>query len=223
MKLVKKIVSWFLKFIAGIVFLLIFYLLMAFVLTLIPVNSNFKEADNGTIVYVSSNGVHVNLIIPSKSASYNWTGQFNANNSYQYLAFGWGDRDFYMNTPTWSDLKFSTTFKAAFLPTSSVIQVYGLKKAPTISENTRKINLSDKQFKILSEYIYHSFQLDDNGRPVELFPKTSEYTFYKYYQAKGKYSMFFTCNNWANKGLKKAGVKNAVWAPFDKSVLYHLN
>ncbi|NJO90589.1 MAG: DUF2459 domain-containing protein, partial [Chloroflexia bacterium] len=46
---------------------------------------------------------------------------------------------------------------------------------------------------------------------------------YKYFQAKGKYSLFFTCNNWANRGLKKAGVKNAVWAPFDKSVLYHLH
>ena len=32
----------------------------------------------------------------------------------EYLAFGWGDKGFYLDTPEWSDLKASTAFKAAF-------------------------------------------------------------------------------------------------------------
>lgn len=33
---------------------------------------------------------------------------------FNYIAFGWGDKGFYLDTPTWADLKFSTAFKAAF-------------------------------------------------------------------------------------------------------------
>ncbi len=208
---------------AGIVSLVLLYLIFAIILTLIPVNSNFKECKDGTAVYVSTNGVHINLIIPSQSHSYNWTNQFNSDNSYKYLAFGWGDQEFYMNIPTWADFKISTALKAAFIPTPSVIQVYGLKNAPLISQNARKLNLSDEQLKILSDYIYNSFQLDSIRMPIELFPETAEYSFYKYYKAKGKYTLFFTCNNWAGEGLKNTGVKSGVWTPFDKSVLYHLN
>lgn len=36
------------------------------------------------------------------------------NTTLPYLAIGWGDKGFYLNTPTWADLKFSTAFKAAF-------------------------------------------------------------------------------------------------------------
>ena len=223
MKFARKIVSWILKCLAGIISLVILYLITAFILTFIPENSDFKESKDGTVVYVSSNGVHINLIIPSKSFFYDWANQFDSNNSYKYLAFGWGDEDFYINTPTWPDLKVSTALKAAFIPTPTVIQVYGLRTAPTISKHTRKLSLSNTQLKLLSDYIYNSFQMDENGMAMELFPEIVEYSSYNYFKAKGKYSLFFTCNNWASRGLKKAGVKNAVWAPFDKSVLHHLN
>lgn len=36
------------------------------------------------------------------------------NTDFNYIAFGWGDKGFYLDTPTWADLKFSTAFKAAF-------------------------------------------------------------------------------------------------------------
>jgi len=219
-KLIRKIISWFLKLLTGIISLLILYLLIALILTLIPVNSDFEESDNGTDIFISSNGVHINIIIPTSN---NWIEQFNPNKKYKYHAFGWGDQEFYMSTPNWSDLKVSTALSAAFLPSQTVIQVYGLRKTPRITKNTRKLRLSEEQFEILSHYIYHSFQLNEENEPSEIFSENDESVFYKYYQAKGKYSLFFTCNNWANRGLKKAGIKNAVWAPFDKSVLYHLN
>ena len=168
MKFARKFVSWILKILAGIISLAILYLIVATILTLIPVNSNFKENKDGTNVYVSTNGVHVNLIIPSQSGLYNWTNQFNSENSYRYLAFGWGDKEFYMNVPTWAEFKISTALRAVFIPTSSVIQVYGLKNVPLTSKNTRKLNLSDEQLKILSDYIYEYFQLDSTRMPIAL-------------------------------------------------------
>jgi uncharacterized protein (TIGR02117 family) len=222
LKTLKKIGIIVLKTIAGIVGLAVLYLIVAIILGLIPVNSNFKNQSSGTQVWVSSNGVHTNIIMPANSKVINWTSFLKVDKEYQYLAFGWGDQDFYMNTPTWADLKFGTAFKALFWPTNTVIQVYGLKSKPSISKRTKKLILSDNQADGLNTYIFESFNLNSDGSPIELMPENGFDDLYKYYKAKGKYTLFFTCNNWTSRGLKRTGVKNALWAPFDKSVLYHL-
>jgi len=41
-----------------------------------------------------------------------------------------------------------------------------------------------------------------------------------FYEARGRYHMFFTCNTWANNALKKSGLPAALWAPFDKGIFY---
>lgn len=222
MKIIRKIFSLLLKILAGFFFLILLYLVTAIILTLIPVNTDFNDFPAGTEVFVNSNGVHTDIIIPSHSLQYDWTEKLGFDKNLKFLAFGWGDKEFYMNTPQWSDIKISIAFKAAFLPTPSVMQVYGLRNEPEVSKNTKKITISDCQLKIISDYIYASFYLDKNGHTIRIQSDNSG-DFYKYYESKGKYSLFFTCNNWVNKGLKRTGVKNSVWAPFDKSVLYHLN
>ncbi|MFM7854609.1 MAG: DUF2459 domain-containing protein [Flammeovirgaceae bacterium] len=40
-----------------------------------------------------------------------------------------------------------------------------------------------------------------------------------FYEAKGTYNLFFTCNTWVNEGLKKAGLKACLWTPFDSGLL----
>jgi hypothetical protein len=45
-----------------------------------------------------------------------------------YLAFGWGDKGFYLNTPEWADLKVSTALNAAFGLSSSAIHSTFYKK-----------------------------------------------------------------------------------------------
>ena len=39
----------------------------------------------------------------------------------RYVAIGWGDRGFYVDTPTWADLKLSTLCNALFVPSESVL------------------------------------------------------------------------------------------------------
>ena len=46
----------------------------------------------------------------------------------RYIAIGWGDKGFYLDTPTWADLKFSTAFKAAFWLGNSAIHTTFIKK-----------------------------------------------------------------------------------------------
>ncbi|MDK7354048.1 DUF2459 domain-containing protein, partial [Rothia aeria] len=40
-----------------------------------------------------------------------------------------------------------------------------------------------------------------------------------FYEANGKYSIFYTCNTWTNNVLKKAGLKASFWAAFDDGLM----
>jgi uncharacterized protein (TIGR02117 family) len=222
MKLIKKICVILLKTIFGIILFIISYVLVAIMTTLIPVNTKYQMPDSGQAIWISSNGVHTNFVVPMSSKILSWGNFINTREECQYLAIGWGDKEFYMNTPTWKDLKFGTALKAAFWPTDAVLQVYCMESPPSESRNTVKIFLTNNQAKKLNTYIYASFDLNKDGSLKEMIPERGPDKYYKYYSAKGKYSIFFTCNNWTSRGLKLSGIRNSLWAPFDKSVLYHL-
>ncbi|HXU27639.1 MAG TPA: DUF2459 domain-containing protein, partial [Bacteroidia bacterium] len=41
-----------------------------------------------------------------------------------------------------------------------------------------------------------------------------------FYEAVGVYGLFYTCNTWANNGLKYCGQKACLWTPFEKGIFY---
>jgi hypothetical protein len=43
------------------------------------------------------------------------------------------------------------------------------------------------------------------------------------YEAVGSYHAFNTCNLWTNRVFKQIGVKTALWSPFTKDIVYHLD
>ena len=60
--------------------------------------------------------------------------------------------------------------------------------------------------------------MDQNGNKILLIGKG--YTTYdEFYEAKGNYSCFKTCNSWVNSALKESNLKACYWTPFDFSVL----
>jgi len=214
----KIILNTFLFIAAGT----LLYLLLAVLFTLIPVNSGFLESKEGTEIFINTNGVHTNIVLPAKTEILDWNTYLQLKEHYKYLAFGWGDKDFYLNTPSWEDLKLSTAFKAAFVPTKTIMQVYGYSYKPKESKTIIKLKLNDEQFQKINDFVIQSFERDVNNQITEIKANNKYYFKEKFYLAKGTYSLFKNCNNWTNKGLKQAGIKNALWAPFDKSVMYHL-
>jgi len=211
-----------LKSLLYVISAILLFLLLTALCTIIPVNSNYEESKEGTEIYISTNGVHTNIILPAKTDFLNWGEYLQINGSYKYFEFGWGDKEFYLNTPTWDDLEISTAIKAAFLPTKTIMQVSGYKQIPQISKKTVKIIANDVQFQKITTFVAGSFKQNGKNRTIKITPN-SKYSFNeKFYQANGTYHLFNTCNNWTNKGLKQAGIKNALYATFDKSVMYHL-
>jgi uncharacterized protein (TIGR02117 family) len=134
------------------------------------------------------------------------------------VAFGWGDRNFYLKTPEWSDLTFTVAFKALFLKSNTAMHV---TLYPRKINSWKQLPLCDEQLMALIDYINNSFAEDENGKLVKM-DFEGYHQFDSFFEAKGSFSLFKTCNVWVNSALKEAEVRTAVWTPIDFGVLYHI-
>lgn len=224
---------------ATIVGLLLFYLLCALI-GLIPVNNQFREPETGQTIYVYSGEVHSDLILPVVSEIVDWRDHFTASDYKSSIAYsshvsiGWGDRGFYLETPTWSDFKLSVAAKAMLLPSRTVLHVRYQGK-PRELDNQRKVVITDEQYRRLVDYILASAKKEsdnnDSNEPMagnKLFSKPKRIACDTYgprssfYEATGTYHAFNTCNCWAGNGLKQAGVRVPCFSPFPKAILRYL-
>jgi uncharacterized protein (TIGR02117 family) len=220
-----KVISWTLIFIEVIVLCPILYLLMAFCLSGIPANSNFKQCEKDAVeIYLRTNGVHTDLVVPIRNEIKDWTKLVNpvftksTDTAVNYAAFGWGDKGFYLETPEWSDLKFSTAFNALFFLSSTAMHVT-FYKGMAENEACKKICISKTDYHKLAAYIEASFE-KENGTSL-LIAGASYFDHDLFYEAKGTYNLFRTCNTWTNSALKSAGLRACIWTPFDQGIFYH--
>ena len=205
----------FLKIIGYVLLIPVTYLLISMVLTYIPVSEKTEGAQKKHIIYLTTNGVHSDIILPKKLiASPLLKGQI-YHPKEQFFAFGWGEENFYINTPTWGDLTFSTAFRAAFLKSKTLVHVtrYRSKRDKWIA-----VSVTDIQLKKLNAYILGAFNEDENEKQVV---EGATYTPDRdnFYRAKGNYMFYNTCNTWANTALKESDMKASLWTPFDFGVL----
>lgn len=222
----KKILLKILKAIGVILAILILYVGLAYLIPFIPVKAE-ETSDPKTIeAYILTNGVHTDLVVPVKTKFIDWSNKIpfadtkGQKTDYQYASFGWGDKGFYLDTPTWADLKFSTAFNAAFWLSSSAMHVTYYKTMKE-GEDCKKIMLTDKQYQSLVNYIDDRFDKDTKGQYMLVKTDAVYGDNDAFYDAKGSYSFAYTCNTWANNGLKKAGQKAALWSPTDFGIFQH--
>ncbi|HRE79016.1 MAG TPA: TIGR02117 family protein [Flavobacterium sp.] len=225
MKIVKLTFKLLLKFVLSIILLLLIYGISAVIFSIIPVNKNQSENAKEYEIYIKSNGVHTDLVLPIKTDLKDWSEKIkfekikSKDSTHQFLAFGWGDKGFYLDTPEWSDLKFSTAFNAAFNLGTSAMHTTFYKQIQE-NESCVKIEISKEQYQKLITFIEASFQYDTNGNPI-FIDATTYGKNDSFYEAHRTYNLFYTCNTWANQALKKANMKAAFWTPADKGIFYH--
>lgn len=222
---IKKIAKVILKLVLGFVAFILLYLLSAFLFSVWTVK---KEAttSNDVAIYILTNGDHTDIVVPVKNDITDWSKEISYQNTAgrdttgQYLAIGWGDKGFYLNTPTWADLKFSTAFKAAFALSTSAIHATYYQSMPE-SNDCKKIMISNDQYKRLIAFVDSSFKRDAAGNVINIKTNATYGKTDAFYEAKRKYNMFYTCNTWANNALKASGQTACVWTPFDRGIFYH--
>lgn len=211
MKIVSKILKW------GLYILLIpiTYLLVSLILSLITIDRTVSDKVFEKTIYLSTNGVHLNIVIPKKDLDSLLLSGIKHKQTEKYLSFGWGDENFYINTPTWADLTFNNAFRALFLQSTTLMHVtrYKEKRSDWV-----EIKVSESEFNKLNAYLRNTFENDKNGMKIIL--ENKGYTAIDdFYRAKGSYSFFKTCNSWVNQGFKESGLKSCLWTPFDFGLL----
>lgn len=221
----KKIFRILLKTLGVLVLLIVVYLLAVVLLPLIPVNKQKEKPNDQITAYILTNGVHTDIVVPVKSEAIDWStfvpfSDTKSKKEYKYIAFGWGDKGFYLDTPEWKDLKFSTAFNAAFWLGDSAMHTTFYDKM-TLGEDCKKVNISLEEYQKLIVYIKQSFDLDKNNK-VELIKTDAVYgDSDSFYEAKGSYSLFFTCNTWAASALKAAKKAAPLWTATQQGIFRH--
>jgi uncharacterized protein (TIGR02117 family) len=204
------------------------YLTAALVLTIIPVNVGWHEASAGIRIFVGTNGVHTWILVPTVSPDMDWRPLVPGKDlkdprwgDGDYVGFGYGNREVYLNTPTWSDLKPGDVFAAAFGAGSSLIHAdhdHNPKPEPA----QRPITLTRDEYRRLVAYIRASFRYDAAGRTIPI-PGRGYGPSDAFYEATGAYTALHTCNEWVGAALRAAGVRTGLWTPFSASVMWRLD
>lgn len=191
---------------------------MVFLLSVMSTSPTDVDCLSTQNIYVSTNGVHLDLIVPVECIKgADWAGVKLPSDT-KFVSFGWGDQGFYLETPTWDDLRFSVAAKALFWRSKTAMHLTYYRGR---GSNWEQVPLCSGQMTDLLLYIRQSFEDTPSGSPI-LLPGMGYGTRDDFYEGKGSYSILRTCNNWANQGLKKAGVKTSIWSPLDKGMLYQI-
>jgi uncharacterized protein (TIGR02117 family) len=203
--------------VVGIVLLLpVLYALAALVGALIPSNAGWTPPERGIRIYIEDNGIHTGIVVPAPG----WEDIVQPQDlrdpryaRHAWRSFGWGDRAFYIETPTWWDLRPATVIRAAFGSSSTVMHVDAIAE-PRPGPNVRALTLRPEEYARLIAFIRASFA---GGAAIPGY-----YDYDAFYPARGRYDAGRTCNAWVSEALRHAGVRTGAWTPLSASVMLSL-
>ena len=204
------------------------YFLAALVLGLVPANVSWREPERGVTIYVRTNGVHTWIVMPKVNAIMDWRpfapGEHLRDPRWanaDHIAVGYGNREFYLNTPSWGDLTVHRAFHAAFGGGPTLLHVEHDHR-PSPDEWQRPITITPDQYRLLAHYVAARFQRDPGGATIPLIGRGYN-DWDMFYEANGGYSFVFTCNEWTGRALRAAGIRIGVWTPLSQSIMWRLD
>jgi hypothetical protein len=172
------------------------YLAAAGLLSQLAVNANWREPPQGITIFIQTNGVHTGIVLPDGPG--------------HWRAFGWGDRDFYLNTPTWRAMRPGTIISALIGSGHSVLHVDRLRDFAA-DENWRPLRVRPAEYARIRAFIAATRApgpvIPGYGRDDDFHP------------ARGRYNAFHTCNSWVGAALTAGGVRTARWTPFSDGIM----
>jgi uncharacterized protein (TIGR02117 family) len=224
----RRALVWTLRIVAGIVALPLLYFAAALFLGLVPANVSFRQPAEGITIYVRSNGVHTDIVMPKFNAEMDWRPYADPAHlrdprwgQADHVAIGYGNREFYLNTPTWADLSLGTAFRAMLGGGTTLLHVEHIDR-PRTEAMQRPIRLAPDQYRRLVGFIRERFKLGPDGRPIPV-PDGGYGSYDAFYEANGGFSAILNCNEWTGRALRTAGVRMGLWTPMEQSVMWRLD
>lgn len=199
------------------------YLIAAIIGSLAPRNPGWDDAGEGVTIFVRTNGVHADIVVPASAAGADLyrlvppTDIRDPRRAGGWVAFGWGQREFYLETPRWAEVTVENALRS-IVGGDALMHVEHLGQ-PAISQQTRTIRMEPGAYRRLVASIERYFVLDPSGRTMALRGRgygPSDI----FYEARGRYSALKTSNQWTSDRLAEAGVEAGVWTPFAQGILW---
>ena len=194
------------------------FALAAWIGSSIPRNGDWREPENGIEIMVETNGVHTALVLPLTTAEKDWRAEFPATDvaasyrPYTHVSISWGEREVFLNTPTWWDLSPKTVARIVGFGGEGLLHIAHYVR-PVPSEDTRPLRLTRDQYRRLVAAIERSLPQGPKVRYDGYGPQDV------FYEAPGRYTMTNTCNQWTSNTLARAGVRTGWWTPFAGGVM----
>lgn len=138
----------------------------------------------------------------------------------EWLVFGWGGRSFYLETPTWAELRPGPALRALTLDRAAMhVSVAGAIE-PGL-DGVLALDLADASFERLMQGIEAGFLFEENGKPI-LIEGGSYGEYDLFYEGTGWFNALFGCNQWTAAALRTAGLRTGWWNPLPQSLLWSL-
>jgi uncharacterized protein (TIGR02117 family) len=169
-------------------------------------------------VYLVSNGYHAGLALPRAQLAEFASGRgypaliavSQRFASYDWVEFGWGDREFYRSVPTVGDISLRLALRALLFPgNTTVLHVAGVTGDPAqaFKAEMMKVPLSINGFDQMLQRLDATFVPPQTGALPDL--GRGLYGPSLFYPATGTFSVFRVCNHWIGELLGAAGLPTA--------------
>lgn len=212
----RKLVAQFVLAFFAIVAL---YFLAAFLLPYWRVGGSAEKGD--IAVYLVSNGVHSDVVVPWRNADFDWSSVFDPGDARiriepQYVAVGWGSQEFYLEARDWDQLTPKVAWQAISGTGHSALHVTYLARAPQPDERVVRHLIAAENYRELVAFIQSAQANEGRAVPIPAEPY-SDYD--AFYQASGRYHLFYTCNTWTGDALQATGLRGPIWTVFAAPLL----
>lgn len=194
------------------------FLLAAWIGAAIPRNGDWAEPDSGVTILVGSNGIHTEIIMPVASSTLDWRTHFplsdlgNPSRDYTHVGVSWGERSFFLETPTWAEFNLSTGVGALFGGEGLLHAAYYVRPAP--ADDFRELRIREEEYQRLADLILADLRREANSNPYSGYSSHDAF-----YEARGTYHIANTCNQWTSDRLAAAGIRTGWWTPFPGGVM----
>lgn len=138
----------------------------------------------------------------------------------RWVIFGWGGRSFYLETPTWAELKPLPVLRSLTVD-RSVMHVEIVGDIDPKNPAVYSLSIGDDDFRRMAGVIVASFTMP-NGKP-EVIPGKSYGRSDLFFEANGLFNALVGCNTWTARMLREAGLRTGLWNPLPLSLTLSLS
>lgn len=177
-------------------------------------------------ILVLSNPIHTDIVLPLDDDVVGAFDDLIAAGSpldhpeARYVVFGWGGRSFYIETPTWGELKPMPVLKALTLD-SSVLHVDVAARIDLDAPDVQRFSTDEEGMARLTDFVRATLVSSDGAvRPIEgaSYGETDIF-----YEANGGFNVLAGCNTWTAAALRTAGVRTGWWTPLPVTLRWSLD